>query len=41
MEGMEKRKKDSNQLQFIILLIGIIAVAFNLRPAITSVVANH
>lgn len=37
MEGMEKRKKDSNQLQFIILLVGIIAVAFNLRPAITSV----
>lgn len=37
MEGMEKRKRDSNQLQFIILLIGIIVVAFNLRPAITSV----
>ncbi|MFD1414283.1 CynX/NimT family MFS transporter [Oceanobacillus jeddahense] len=37
MEGMEKRKKDSNQMQFIILLVGIIFVAFNLRPAITSV----
>ncbi|GIO24506.1 MFS transporter [Oceanobacillus sp. J11TS1] len=37
MEGMEKGKKDSNQLQVVLLLVGIIVVAFNLRPAITSV----
>lgn len=37
MEGLGKKRTSSSQLQFIVLVAGIIVVAFNLRPGITSV----
>ena len=37
MVETQESQKSNNQLQFVLLVIGIIVVAFNLRPAITSV----
>ncbi|WP_419893324.1 CynX/NimT family MFS transporter [Oceanobacillus kimchii] len=37
MVESQENQKSNNQLQFVLLFIGIIVVAFNLRPAITSV----
>ncbi|MFS0749396.1 CynX/NimT family MFS transporter [Oceanobacillus sp. 1P07AA] len=37
MVESQGNQKNNNQFQFLLLVIGIIVVAFNLRPAITSV----